>query len=88
MSVFPVSRMQTELVVKSLTTSPDDGHLSDVRFADLPNKVGLSSTFYVPSTNSECRPLTRLREFAQLGQRFQVGAHTQDYISLTETPCR
>ena len=89
MSLFPVSRMQTELVAKSLliTTSWDDGHLSDLRFADLPEKGGLSGTFYVPSTNSECRPVTRLTEFAQLGQRFQIGGHTQDHIR-PRLPCR
>jgi hypothetical protein len=88
MSLFPVSRMQTELVARSLliTTSWDDGHRSDLRFADLPEKGGLSGTFYVPSTNSACRPVMRPTEFAQLGQRFQIGGHTQDHISLTETP--
>jgi hypothetical protein len=87
MSLFPVSRMQTELVARSLliTTSWDDGHRSDLRFADLPEKGGLSGTFYVPSTNSACRPVMRPTEFAQLGQRFQIGGHTQDHIN-TETP--
>jgi hypothetical protein len=86
MSLFPVSRMQTELVARSLliTTSWDDGHRSDLRFADLPEKGGLSGTFYVPATNSESRPVMRPTEFAR--QRFQIGGHTQDHISLTETP--
>jgi hypothetical protein len=88
MSLFPSSRMQTELVAKSvlIATSWDNGHLSDLPFADLPEKGGSSGIFYVPSTYFESRPVKRPTEFAQLGRRFQVGGHSQVHVSLTETP--
>src|SRR6202011_3005986 len=80
-------RMPAELVDAPLlvTTSWDDGHPSDLRVADLLEKHGLSGTFYVPSTNSEGRPVMRSIEIAELGHRFEIGGHTQDHISLTET---
>jgi hypothetical protein len=79
--------MPTELVDAPLlvTTSWDDGHPSDLRVADLLEKHGLSGTFYVPSANSEGRPVMRSIEIAELGHRFEIGGHTQDHISLTET---
>jgi len=78
--------MPAELVDAPLlvTTSWDDGHPSDLRVADLLEKHGLSGTFYVPSTNSEGRPVMRSIEIAELGRRFEIGGHTQDHVSLTE----
>ncbi|MBV9246824.1 MAG: polysaccharide deacetylase family protein [Methylobacteriaceae bacterium] len=66
-----------------VTTSWDDGHPSDLRVADLLEKHGLNGTFYVPSINSEGRPVMSATEIAQLGRRFEIGAHTRDHVSLT-----
>ena len=86
MCPFLKPRMPAELVDAPLlvTTSWDDGHPSDLRVADLLEKHGLSGTFYVPSTNSEGRPVMRSIEIAELGRRFEIGGHTQDHVSLTE----
>jgi peptidoglycan/xylan/chitin deacetylase (PgdA/CDA1 family) len=66
-----------------VTTSWDDGHPSDLRVADLLEKYRLSGTFYIPSINSECRPVMRSTEVAELGRRFEIGGHTSDHVSLT-----
>jgi len=68
-----------------VTTSWDDGHPSDLRLADVLEKHGLRGTFYVPCINSEGRPVMRSTEIAELGRRFEIGGHTQDHISLTDT---
>jgi peptidoglycan/xylan/chitin deacetylase (PgdA/CDA1 family) len=67
-----------------VTTSWDDGHPSDLRVADLLEKHGLSGTFYIPSRNSEGRPVMRAADIIRLGRRFEIGGHTQDHISLTD----
>jgi peptidoglycan/xylan/chitin deacetylase (PgdA/CDA1 family) len=67
-----------------VTTSWDDGHPSDLRVADLLERHGLHGTFYIPSTNSEGRPVMRSTEIIQVGQRFEIGGHTKDHVSLTE----
>ncbi len=67
-----------------VTTSWDDGHPSDLRVADLLEKHGLRGTFYIPSSNTEGRPVMCRAEIAQLGRRFEIGGHTQNHISLTE----
>ena len=66
-----------------VTTSWDDGHPSDLRVADLLERHGLRGTFYVPTRNTEGRPVMGSTEIAQLGQRFEIGGHTRDHISLT-----
>lgn len=66
-----------------VTTSWDDGHPSDLRIAALLGKYGLSGTFYVPSSNSEGRPVMRPSEIAQLGHGFEIGGHTREHVSLT-----
>jgi peptidoglycan/xylan/chitin deacetylase (PgdA/CDA1 family) len=66
-----------------VTTSWDDGHPSDLHVADLLEKHGLSGTFYIPSNNSEGRPVMGATEIVQLGKRFEIGGHTKDHVSLT-----
>ena len=65
-----------------ITTSWDDGHPSDLRVADMLEKHGLSGTFYIPSTNSEGRPVLGATQIVELGKRFEIGGHTQEHISL------
>jgi peptidoglycan/xylan/chitin deacetylase (PgdA/CDA1 family) len=65
------------------TTSWDDGHPSDLRVADLLEKHGLDGTFYVPCVNAEGRPVMHKGQVAQLGDRFEIGGHTRDHLSLT-----
>jgi peptidoglycan/xylan/chitin deacetylase (PgdA/CDA1 family) len=87
MGLFGTPRMTADFAQAPLlvTTSWDDGHPSDLRVAELLEKHGLRGTFYVPCINSEGRPVMRPTEIAELGQRFEIGGHTQDHISLTDT---
>lgn len=64
-----------------VTTSWDDGHPTDLRLAELLDRLGLAGTFYVPVRNPE-RPVSPPREIQQLGQRFEIGAHTISHRRL------
>lgn len=75
--------MNAPLIV---TTSWDDGHPTDLRVADLLERHGVCGTFYVPCVNAEGRPVMGAADIARLGQRFEIGGHTRDHVSLTETP--
>lgn len=78
--------MQAEPVEAPLlvTTSWDDGHPSDLRLAELLEKHGVAATFYVPSSNSEGRPVMRSSEIAEVGRYFEIGGHTQNHVVLTD----
>ena len=67
-----------------VTTSWDDGHPSDIRVADLLEKHGMSGTFYVPSRNSEGRPVMRPADILRLGERFEIAGHTREHVVLTD----
>jgi peptidoglycan/xylan/chitin deacetylase (PgdA/CDA1 family) len=67
-----------------ITTSWDDGHVLDLRVAELLDKHGLTGTFYIardflPERMSD----TQLRELAT---RHEIGAHTLTHPTLTEIP--
>jgi peptidoglycan/xylan/chitin deacetylase (PgdA/CDA1 family) len=66
------------------TTSWDDGHPLDQRLAELLSKYGLSGTFYIPFANS--REVMNPEEIRQLGDKFEIGAHTVNHTVLTEVP--
>ena len=67
-----------------VTTSWDDGHPADLRLAELLTKYGLQGTFYVPSCNSEGKPVMTPLEIAVLAGQFEIGGHTRDHVRLTE----
>jgi hypothetical protein len=65
-----------------ITTSWDDGHVLDLRLADMLDRHGLTGTFYVardylPERMSEA-------EIAHLSARHEIGAHTLTHPVLTE----
>jgi peptidoglycan/xylan/chitin deacetylase (PgdA/CDA1 family) len=64
------------------TTSWDDGHPADQHIAELLAKYGLTGTFYVPIENS--RPVMTPRQIRELGESFEVGAHTTHHVVLTD----
>lgn len=64
------------------TTSWDDGHPLDARVGDLLARFGFSGTFYVPSRNSEGRPVMEPAALRALSQRFEIGGHTRDHVRL------
>jgi peptidoglycan/xylan/chitin deacetylase (PgdA/CDA1 family) len=75
------------------TTSWDDGHMLDLRLADLLHKHGIKGTFYVPSRVAPggcCNPdgfeVLQGAELRRLGTEFEIGSHTLDHRSLDSLP--
>lgn len=65
-----------------ITTSWDDGHVLDLKVADLLNKHGLTGTFYIARQYLDERMTeTQLRN---LSQNHELGAHTLTHPTLTE----
>lgn len=74
-----------------VTTSWDDGHVADLRLADLLEDAGVSATFYIALQNCELTARERLSPAAvrALSERFEVGSHGQTHVPLTRvTPAR
>ncbi len=65
-----------------ITISVDDGHVTDLKAAELLNKYGLDATFYVPVHNPE-RPVMPAAQIRELAVRFEIGAHTLNHVPLT-----
>ena len=65
-----------------ITTSWDDGSLSDMRLAELLIKYHIPATFYLPIDNVERRCLGRA-EISALGRDFDIGCHTYHHTDLT-----
>jgi len=60
----------------AVTTSWDDGSVSDIKLSNLLEKYSLKATFYVTKSYSYLeRPLTS-EEIIELGRRHEIGAHT------------
>jgi peptidoglycan/xylan/chitin deacetylase (PgdA/CDA1 family) len=68
-----------------ITISVDDGHVTDLRTADLLDEVGLRATFYIPATNPE-RPVMADVEIRTVAARYEVGGHTFHHLPLTGFP--
>ena len=68
-----------------VTTSWDDGHVLDLKVADLLDDYDLAGTFYVATQNVEFRSRDRLGPHGTqaIGQRFEIGAHTRLHMRLT-----
>jgi peptidoglycan-N-acetylglucosamine deacetylase len=68
-----------------VTTSWDDGHMFDLRIAELLKKYDLAGTFYVSPKCREFKYRSRLndQEIRQLASKFEVGAHTMTHPRLT-----
>lgn len=65
------------------TTSWDDGHVLDVRVAEMLERYGLQGTFYINQYRGDNNFLApgRIRE---LSRRFEIGAHTMTHPDLTK----
>jgi len=64
-----------------LTISIDDGHPTDLRTAELLQKLGLKATFYIPARNSE-RTVMSPNEIREIAQHFEAGSHTLNHKPL------
>ncbi|MGO9975960.1 MAG: polysaccharide deacetylase family protein [Solirubrobacteraceae bacterium] len=67
-----------------VTTSWDDGHVLDLKVAELLNRYGLSGTFYIAPRSTELRPRDRLRpeHVRELATSFEIGGHTLTHPRL------
>ncbi|MDQ7036500.1 MAG: hypothetical protein Q9P01_17205 [Anaerolineae bacterium] len=63
----------------SITSSWDDGHVLDLRVADMLDRYGLTGTFYIARDFLDERMSDS--QLQDLAQRHEVGAHTAN------TPC-
>jgi len=61
-----------------VTTSWDDGHVADLRLADLMRKYGIKGTFYIAPKCQDVKNNKRLseQEIRKLSRDFEIGAHT------------
>ncbi len=65
-----------------ITTSWDDGHVLDLKVADLLDKHGLTGTFYIARQYLDERMTDT--QLCDLSQRHELGAHTLTHPTLTE----
>jgi peptidoglycan/xylan/chitin deacetylase (PgdA/CDA1 family) len=67
-----------------VTTSWDDGHKHDLRLAGLLKEHGLKGTFYISPRNQEFSrdDLLTPRDVSDLGDDFEIGAHTVTHPRL------
>lgn len=67
-----------------VTTSWDDGHVLDLKLADLLTKYGIKGTFYVSPQCHELAEKDRLThgQIKTLSHNFEIGAHTMTHRSL------
>ncbi len=67
-----------------VTTSWDDGHVTDLRTAALLDCYGLTGTFYIAPRCEELPERDRLRaaQVAELSTRFEIGGHTLTHRRL------
>lgn len=68
-----------------VTTSWDDGHVLDMRLAELLKKYGIKGTFYISPNNNEIPLNARLTsaQILELSKDFEIGAHTMSHRPLT-----
>lgn len=65
-----------------VTTSWDDGTVTDLRLAELLEKYGIKGTFYIPKSYPD--NLLPKKDIAPLGRRFEIGAHSVSHPDLTK----
>ncbi|MDQ7025047.1 MAG: polysaccharide deacetylase family protein, partial [Anaerolineae bacterium] len=66
----------------TITSSWDDGHVLDLRVADMLDRYGLTGTFYIARDFLDERMSDS--QLQDLAQRHEVGAHTLTHPVLTE----
>lgn len=69
-----------------VTTSWDDGHILDIRLAELLAKYDLPATFYVAPKDQEFATdeLLKDKDIKKLSKKFEIGAHTITHPRLTD----
>ncbi len=67
-----------------VTTSWDDGTVTDLKLAELLNKYGIKGTFYIARSYQD--NLLQEQDIVELNRQFECGAHTLDHPNLTKVP--
>lgn len=67
--------------MKLITTSWDDGHIGDLRIAELLDKYNLKGTFYIPAANEE-HPVMSENNIVSISEKFEVGGHTMHHTRI------
>lgn len=65
-----------------ITTSWDDGHVLDLKLADMLDRHGLTGTFYIARQYLDERMTDA--QLRNLSQRHELGAHTLNHPTLTD----
>ena len=78
------STMERRSKMVLVTTSWDDGHVLDMRLAQILKTYGIQGTFYIAPRNHELKEEDRLsdEQIKILAQEFEIGAHTMTHRSL------
>ncbi|MEO0514096.1 MAG: polysaccharide deacetylase family protein [Planctomycetota bacterium] len=79
-----VSASASPLPQATITTSWDDGHLADLRLADLLETYRIPATFYIPQFDRLAdKPVLEPAQLHDLADRgFEIGAHTINHTVL------
>jgi D-inositol-3-phosphate glycosyltransferase len=77
-------KKQTGLQSVLVTTSWDDGHVLDIRLAELLKKYGIKGTLYISPRDHEFAPSLLLtpEQVKELHRDFEIGAHTLTHRPL------
>lgn len=69
-----------------VTTSWDDGHVLDIKLAELLRKYNIKGTFYISPENREISQNERLtkEQIVELSKDFEIGAHTMTHPRLSK----
>ncbi len=69
-----------------VTTSWDDGHVQDIKVAELLRRYGIAGTFYVAPWDHEFDRHERMddKQIAALAKNFEIGAHTMTHPRLPQ----
>ena len=65
-----------------ITTSWDDGAITDIKLAQLLLKYNIPATFYIPLQNTERKVISK-KDIKWLSQNFEIGGHTSSHKDLT-----
>ncbi len=66
-----------------VTTSWDDGTITDLKLAELLEQYGIKGTFYIPKFIDN--PLQK-KDIAAIDKKFEIGAHALGQVYLTKVP--
>ena len=67
-----------------VTTSWDDGSVSDIKLSNLLEKYSLKATFYITKSYRHLERTLTIEEIIEIGKKHELGAHTLTHPDLDE----